>query len=482
MSPLATSNPLPSVASLTCDSVTRPPLTACLGGGVATRTEPHLCPSTRYLLPSPPPEEAIYVPAVHAHPDRPTVKAAIYATIYHTKLSLLLLYLFLAKKSHVVGCECELCTTEFPLRTHLLIDMSYSRLNQEQQTTPKTSTGSRFSFFSRKKTSNSSSAAQAAASLALLREQRRIIAERALKQAEEEEAAMASSSQVPVTLSTLKQDSLMIPAARMAQFFPAGHPIPTSSNHGRLRLLEAPEQNIQVVFHMMGHATHVTPALCSPLQDLYTQHRDCVLKAFRAAVSGAGVNNAALQGMVLLNLERGGEMGAGQPDHLKNLTPSIDVLHLHYQFGKIFSSFRMGCGLYGGAVEYPFMMVWVVDGRQCDSRLVISKLRQLSLEVFDPAKTGFSCPHYFDTFEEVAMLARPPLEKLMRKATTSATGYILTVFKVFEGDDSVKFERNWLSWTGTYPQAFYFPLKLPESQKKCSYRFGIITGGRHRVG
>ena len=36
----------------------------------------------------------------------------------------------------------------------------------------------------------------------------------------------------------------------------------------------------------------------------------------------------------------------------------------------------------------------------------------------------------------------------MRKATTSATGYILTVFKVFKGDDSVKFERNWLSWTG----------------------------------
>ena len=56
------------------------------------------------------------------------------------------------------------------------------------------------------------------------------------------------------------------------------HQIPTSSNQGRLRLLEAPEQNIQVVFHMMGHATHVTPALCSPLQDLYTQHRDCVLK------------------------------------------------------------------------------------------------------------------------------------------------------------------------------------------------------------
>ena len=44
---------------------------------------------------------------------------------------------------------------------------------------------------------------------------------------------MASSSQVPVTLSTLKQDSLMIPAARMAQFFPAGHPVSVSGGAPR---------------------------------------------------------------------------------------------------------------------------------------------------------------------------------------------------------------------------------------------------------
>ncbi|KAK3861307.1 hypothetical protein Pcinc_032687, partial [Petrolisthes cinctipes] len=144
--------------------------------------------------------------------------------------------------------------------------------------------------------------------------------------------------------------------------------------------------------------------------------------AFKSAVSGAGVggggggggssvgsSSSALQGMVLLNLERGGELGE---------------------------------------VEFPFMVVWVVDGRYCDARQVIKKLRQHSLETFDPIKTGFTCTHYFDTFEEVAILARPPIEKMSRKATTASTGYIITVFKVFEGDDSVKFERNWLGWTG----------------------------------
>ncbi|XP_045592218.1 uncharacterized protein [Procambarus clarkii] len=311
-------------------------------------------------------------------------------------------------EGHALGCDCEVCSTDFPLRTHLLIDMSYSRLNQDQ--TSKSSTTSRFSFFTRKKTPNYTAADHTAATLALLQEQRRQSAARAQQQAEADAVEMAGGSQDPVTLSSLKQDSLMIPVARMAHFFPAGHPqIPTASTQGRLRLLEVPEQQYHVVFHMMGHAVHVTPALCSPLHDLYLHHRDHIVKAFKAAVAGAGVSSGALQGMVLLNLERGGEMGA---------------------------------------VEFPFMMMWVVDGRQCDAHQVIAKVRNHSLTALDPAKTGFTCPHYFDTFEEVATLARPPLEKIPRKATTASTGYIITVFKVFEGDDGVKFERNWLAWTG----------------------------------
>lgn len=49
----------------------------------------------------------------------------------------------------------------------------------------------------------------------------------AQQQAQEELAEMAAASQEPVTLSTLKQDSLMIPVARMSHFFPAGHPVRT---------------------------------------------------------------------------------------------------------------------------------------------------------------------------------------------------------------------------------------------------------------
>ncbi|KAK7076465.1 hypothetical protein SK128_018722 [Halocaridina rubra] len=62
-------------------------------------------------------------------------------------------------------------------------------------------------------------------------------------------------------------------------------------------------------------------------------------------------------------------------------------------------------------MEFPFMIIWIVDKQKADSNAVIHKVRQLSLDALDPSKTGFTCSHYFDTFEEVATLARPPLGK-----------------------------------------------------------------------
>lgn len=55
------------------------------------------------------------------------------------------------------------------------------------------------------------------------------------------------------------------------------------------------------------------------------------------------------------------------------------------------------------------MIVWIVDGRSCDPVSVISKVRQLTLESLDPAKTGYACQHFFDAYDEVATLARPPI-------------------------------------------------------------------------
>ncbi len=53
-----------------------------------------------------------------------------------------------------------------------------------------------------------------------------------------------------------------------------------------------------------------------------------------------------------------------------------------------------------------------------------------------------------DLYEEVATIARPPVEPSSKRPLSDATGYILCVYRVFRGDDGEKFERNWLYWTG----------------------------------
>lgn len=55
---------------------------------------------------------------------------------------------------------------------------------------------------------------------------------------------------------------------------------------------------------------------------------------------------------------------------------------------------------------------------------------------------------------KVATIARPPLDTPAKKGNSSSTGYIVSIFRVFEGDDREKLERNWLYWTGSFLYCF----------------------------
>jgi len=226
----------------------------------------------------------------------------------------------------------------------------------------------------------------------------------------------------PVTLQTLKQDCLMVPIAKMPYFYPAGFEIPSPSSPGTLGLLEAPPPHHVLVYHLLSPSEPLLPAVQSPLHDPHRHQRECVLKAFKTA---AGVANCRqMQGMVLMNLERECEEGK---------------------------------------VEFAFILVWVMDARVEEPGGIISRVRRATMEALDPATTGFTCRHHFNTYQEVATIARPPLEQLQRVAGNSNTGYIVALFQVFQGDDGTKFERNWLKWTGAqtlYRSLQHSPMEL----------------------
>lgn len=72
-----------------------------------------------------------------------------------------------------------------------------------------------------------------------------------------------------------------------------------------------------------------------------------------------------------------------------------------------------------------------------------------ALRKFDPRDIRYAASHTLDLFNEVATIARPPLEPPGVRPPIPSTGYIVSIFKVFEGDDGLKFEQNWLYWTGS---------------------------------
>lgn len=69
-------------------------------------------------------------------------------------------------------------------------------------------------------------------------------------------------------------------------------------------------------------------------------------------------------------------------------------------------------------------------------------------------KNRYTAAHTLDLYSEVAAICRPPLAIAgtdigsFKKTQSPSTGYIISVFKVFEGDDGERFEKNWLYWTG----------------------------------
>lgn len=98
--------------------------------------------------------------------------------------------------------------------------------------------------------------------------------------------------------------------------------------------------------------------------------------------------------------------------------------------------------------EFPFISYYLINKNQTDPREFFYNCRAVSLKKFDPQQTRYTTGHTFDLFNEVATIARPPLETTTKRPSSAATGYIISVFKVFEGDDGEKFEKNWLYWTG----------------------------------
>ncbi|XP_014275472.1 uncharacterized protein [Halyomorpha halys] len=203
-------------------------------------------------------------------------------------------------------------------------------------------------------------------------------------------------------LKMLDKDCFIIPVASLDRFLPAGVPMPLLDNDAErsLSVLEVDDPKICIVIHLMTQMEPLEPILESPLTLPYIKQK----MVASDLLSEIGCTRTAAEGMLLCNLEKN--------------------------------------------AEFPFIAYYVINKATTDPAEFFHNCRAASLRKFDPRTMRYTAVHTFDLFNEVATIARPPLDPTSKKPSSPSTGFIVSLYKVFEGDDGEKFEKNWLYWTG----------------------------------
>ncbi|XP_014251439.1 uncharacterized protein LOC106667777 isoform X2 [Cimex lectularius] len=202
-------------------------------------------------------------------------------------------------------------------------------------------------------------------------------------------------------LKTLDKDCFIIPVASVDRFLPAGVPMPLiETKQSQLSVVEVDDPKLCVLIHLMTQMEPIEPILESPLSMPLVKQKSTACDL----LTEVGASRTAMEGMLLANLEKN--------------------------------------------AEFPFISYYVINKAQTDPGEFFHNCRAASLRKFDPKCLRYSAAHTFDLFNEVATIARPPLDPTSKRPRSNATGFIVSVYKVFEGDDGENFEKNWLYWTG----------------------------------
>ncbi|XP_050677913.1 uncharacterized protein LOC126974458 isoform X1 [Leptidea sinapis] len=244
----------------------------------------------------------------------------------------------------------------------------------------------------------------------------------------------------PVSLATLEKDCFVIPAHALARFLPDGVPLPVppptpekglaTKNQGSLSVLEVADPKLCILAHLMSPLEPIEPILESPLAKPIIKQKT----AAGELLNDVAQANTAVGGMLLANMEKN--------------------------------------------AEFPFISYYVINTTQTDPLLFYNNMRSASLTKFDPKTIRYSAAHTLDLYSEVAMICRPPFSDLAggpKKSHTPTTGFIISVYKVFEGDDGERFERNWLYWTGA--RMLYRHLPHTVGMKKIALHKSVAAHG-----
>lgn len=91
--------------------------------------------------------------------------------------------------------------------------------------------------------------------------------------------------------------------------------------------------------------------------------------------------------------------------------------------------------------EFPFLTYLVVGG---GSHELVQKLKFVGERpVLNRRNLRFIAG-----YEEPVTICKPPLSTFPEKPASDKTGFVICLYQVLEGDDGLRFEQNWVMWTG----------------------------------
>ena len=82
------------------------------------------------------------------------------------------------------------------------------------------------------------------------------------------------------------------------------------------------------------------------------------------------------------------------------------------------------------------------------------------------------CLSFSAGYEEPVTICKPPLSTFPEKPASDKTGFVICLYQVLEGDDGLKFEQNWVMWTGA--RQIYRTLPSYMGLKRISVHKSII--------
>ncbi|KAG8177140.1 hypothetical protein JTE90_015588 [Oedothorax gibbosus] len=94
------------------------------------------------------------------------------------------------------------------------------------------------------------------------------------------------------------------------------------------------------------------------------------------------------------------------------------------------------------STEFPFVTYLVVNGSRHE---LAQKVQCVGSKPMAPSLRQL---HFLAGYEETITISRPPSSTFPEKPASNKTGYVISLYQVLPGDDSPRFEQNWVMWTG----------------------------------